>query len=319
MNFRQLHSFVQICRLGSLSRASDSLHTAQPALSRQIRLLEEELGVLLFHRHSKGMTLTAKGERLFERASQILGDLEEMRADIASDAETVTGNVVLGLPPTISELLSSRVANAFMEQCPAVSLRIVPAFSGHLEEWLERGAVDVGIVHAPVAPARLRLEPLFEEDLFLIGPPGAATAYQDGVDFGDIAALPLVLPQPMHGFRRIIEARAKADGVTLRTRIEADSLQMLREFVCRGLGWTILPIAALQSELAQDLLTAAPIRPRLTVLRNIALPVDRVTSAAADHLVRVVRAQTEALALERQDSCLRLQPLSTASFVGDPA
>src|SRR6266705_1627708 len=122
MDFRQLRTFSCVAELGSLSKASDTLRVAQPALSRQIKLLEHELRV-----------------ELLARTSGIVRQIDQIRDDIQSAKGPPSGQVVLGLVPTVSCVLSARFARRCVEKFPAISLRIVESYSGHIVEWLHRG------------------------------------------------------------------------------------------------------------------------------------------------------------------------------------
>ena len=146
MDLRQLTTFMQVAELGSLSKASDRLRIVQPALSRQIRLLEEELKVTLFTRHGRGMVLTHAGELLRVRAGSILRQIEETRADLSLEAGTVRGQVILGVPPTVGDVLATRLVERFLHRFPEVRLRVVTAFSGYLLEWLHSGEIDMAVI-----------------------------------------------------------------------------------------------------------------------------------------------------------------------------
>jgi LysR family transcriptional regulator, nitrogen assimilation regulatory protein len=128
MDLRQLTTFTQVADLGSLSKAAERLRIAQPALSRQIRLLEEELKVALFTRHGRGMELTSAGEMLRARASSILRQVEETRADLMQEAGAVRGRVVFGMPPTVGDVLATRLIERFLGLYPEVTLRAVTAY-----------------------------------------------------------------------------------------------------------------------------------------------------------------------------------------------
>src|SRR6201994_2665732 len=109
MDFRQLRTFSCVAELGSLSKASDTLRVAQPALSRQIKLLEHELRTELFIRNGRGMVLTDSGRLLLSRTAGIVRQLDQIRDDIQSSGGPPTGRVVLGLVPTVSCVLSARL------------------------------------------------------------------------------------------------------------------------------------------------------------------------------------------------------------------
>src|SRR6476646_7411345 len=151
MDFRQLRTFSCVAELGSLSKASDTLRVAQPALSRQIKLLEHELRVELFTRSGRGMVLTEAGRLLLARTSGIVRQIDQIRDDIQSAAGAPSGRVVLGLVPTVSCVLSARLARRTVEAYPGISLCIVESYSGHLIEWLHRGEMDLAIIYGTPA------------------------------------------------------------------------------------------------------------------------------------------------------------------------
>lgn len=149
MDFRQLRTFACVAELGSLSKASDTLRVAQPALSRQIKLLEHELRTELFTRNGRGMVLTDAGRLLLARTSGIVRQIDQIRDDIQSAGGAPSGRVVLGLVPTVSCVLSARLARRTVERYPGISLCIVESYSGHLIEWLHRGEMDLAVIYGP--------------------------------------------------------------------------------------------------------------------------------------------------------------------------
>ena len=110
MDIRQLRTFVHVAELGSFSKAADRLHIAQPALSRQIRLLESELKAALFIRHGRGVRLTDAGTLFLDRASGILRQIEQARADVAAEAGDVSGEVSIGVPPSVGIVLTGHLS-----------------------------------------------------------------------------------------------------------------------------------------------------------------------------------------------------------------
>lgn len=299
MDLRQLNTFIQVADLGSLSKASDRLRIAQPALSRQIRMLEEELKLTLFDRHGRGMALTSAGELLRARAGNILRQLEETRADLAEEAGAVRGRVVFGMPPTVGDILATRLIERFLAQYPEVTLRAVPAFSGYLLDWLHAGEVDIAVVYGTEANASMRLSPLLVESLCLVTPGSTSPAPHHAIPFAEVAREKLVLPGPQHGLRRLIEREARVHGITLQVAVEADALQVLKGLVQRGLGSTILPPASVHDEVAAGLLGAAPIiEPSLSRKLVVAQPLGRQASNAVRRFEQVLRQEVSAMVSE---------------------
>lgn len=289
MDLKQLKTFLHVAELGSLSRAADRLNIAQPALGRQIRLLEEELGGALFARHGRGMVLTDTGALLVERATAILRMVEDTRDALTASLGAVSGAVSLGVSPTAGEVLSGRLVERFLRDYPQVTFRIVPAFSGYLAEMLQRGEIDLAVMYQTAAIQRIPSEPLIQETLFLVG--AASTELDLGTprDFAALADLPLVLPGPRHGLRILLENAARQAGIALRVTVEADALQTLKELAARGLAHTVLPLPAIHPELRAGTLRAAPIANptldrRLILARSIVRPASRAVRVFADTL-----------------------------------
>lgn len=295
MDFRQLKTFIHVAELGSLSKAADRLRIAQPALSRQIRLLEQELKVALFTRHGRGMVLTPPGEMLLARVVGIFRDLDAARADVLAETSVVTGRVVLGTPPTIGDALSARLIDRFLAQYPNVSVRIVPAFSGYLLDWLQRGEIDIAVMYEPEARLPLKTEPLIKETLHAVAAPRKGLAAKRAIGLSRVLEQRLILPGPVHGLRKLVERAAARIDVPLDIVVEADSLQTMKDLVERGLGWTILPLANVQKEVAERRLVAAEIgSPQLARTMVVAEGFGRQSS-------RAVRAFREMLVAEVHD------------------
>ena len=297
MDLRQLRTFLHVVELGSLSKAAERLRIAQPALGRQVKLLEEELGVALFARHGRGMVPTAAGRILADRASTILRLVADTRAELTAERDAVKGTVSLGVPPTVGEVLAGRLVERFVKRHPAVTVRIVPAFSGYLLDLLQRGEVDLAVMYETTGyegtgARQIRVEPLIVEELFLIGPRGAGLAMAEPVPFAALADRAMILPGPRQGLRRLLEGEARAAGLALSVAVEADARQTLKELVLRGLGFGVLPFAVIHAELRDGSLCAAPIvDPPLT--RRLVLARSLVTPAS-----NAVRRFTETLKAE---------------------
>lgn len=296
MDLRQLRTFREIAEAGSLSRAADRLRIAQPALSRQMRLLEAEAGMALFTRHGRGMSLTEAGRELLARVLGPMRQLEHAVAEVRALAGTVAGQVALGMMPTVAAVLAGPLSRRVAQRHPQVSLRVVEGYTGHLIDWLQRGATDATLLYGPATDFHLPVEPLFVEGLVLAGPPGSGLRWEEPVTLAAAARRPMVLPSRPHGLRTIVEAAASRAHVTLDLRHEADSFLVLKDLVECGLGFAILPRSAIRREEAEGRLLVAPIH-RPAVRRQVVLarPPDRVpgraTRAVLDLLAEEVAAR----------------------------
>lgn len=289
MELSQLRTLVNVAELGSLSKAADRLQTAQPALSRQVRMLEEELGFPLFVRHGRGMALSEQGEEVLRRATRVLAEVNEIKATAAATDAPLKGEVAIGLPPTVAEIISVPLVAAFGEAHPQAKLRLVGAYTGYLLDWLHRGEVDLAILYDPRNARSLRSRPLLLENLFLVGPENAGFSTVRAVPFAELEGKRMLLPSPKHGLRTIVDRCAAAAGFHLDVAVEADSLTTLKTLVRHGHGWTILPLAPIHGEVRSEQLTAGPLIDPVPSRRLVlSFPADRPATRLSQFAARTI-------------------------------
>lgn len=282
MDLSQLRTLKQVAELGSLSRAADRLRIAQPALSRQIRLLEEELGTPLFERHGRGMVITEAGAKVLVHALRIIAEVDEIRAEASDASAQLTGRLVLGMPPTIGEIITVPLVRFFKREYPQLELSFVSAFSGYLMDWQQRGELDLAILYDPQTTRSLRTRPLLLESFFLIAGPDSGLTQGATLRFAELKDWALVLPGPRHAMRAIFQRCAQEAGISLNVPIEVDSLAGMKDLVRGGYGATLLPLAPLHEDVAQGRLTAAALTDPLPTRRMaLSFPGDRPTTRAA--------------------------------------
>jgi len=282
MELSQLRTIIHVAELGSLSKAADRMRIAQPALSRQVRLLEEELGVRLFARHGRGMVLTEQGRDVLAHAIRVMAELEEIRAHAADEGAPLGGQIAIGLPPTVADIISVPLVAAFGKSHPQAVLRLVSAYTGYLLDWLHRGEIDLAILYDPRTARSLRSRPLLLENLFLIGPPEAGFSTVRAMPFKELEGKRLLLPSVRHGLRTIVERCATEAGIALDVVVEADSYATLKDLVRAGHGWTILPLAPIHGDVKARRLTGAPLIDPVPVRRLVlSYPADRPVSRLA--------------------------------------
>jgi DNA-binding transcriptional LysR family regulator len=281
MDIRQLRTFSCVAELGSLSKASDTLRVAQPALSRQIKLLEHELRAELFTRNGRGMVLTDAGRLLLARTAGIVRQLDQVRDEIQSAGGPPSGRVVLGLVPTVSCVISARLARRTVDRYPGISLCIVESYSGHLMEWLHRGEMDLALIYGPSSDLHLTVQSLGRDNVVAVGPRGSGLAQKKQVDIGWLLRQRLVLPSHSHGLRALIEQAAAKKKLKLDVKLEADSFRVLTSLVEEGLGFTLLPPSSVRNEVASGRLeTAAIAKPAPMRELTLASPIDHPGSTA---------------------------------------
>ena len=250
MDLRQLRYFTQIVERGSLSKASGQLFIAQPALSQQISKLESEVGKPLFSRSSKGVVPTENGLALYHHARFMLRQLEQALSIARKDSGAVQGMVSVGLPATTVSALGLALVRRIRERYPNILLNVVEGMSGHLGQMMRLGQLDLAVLFASDVALDMRVEPLLDEELFVILPRRSklVAPHCTSLDIEEAAALPLILPTGTHGLRRRIAAEFEQRGLSARVVAEIDSLALLMNCVYDGMGATIKPMAAVFHE-----------------------------------------------------------------------
>lgn len=241
MEIRRLSYFVRIAEDGSLTRAAGMMRVAQSALSRQMRLLEEELGVTLFERTARGMRLTGDGERLHSSVAAPLRELELAIQGILSGASRGGAHLALGLPPSVAELTGLSLALQLRSAFPNIRFRLIEGPTGGLGDWLARGMIDFAVLEEVSRNDLLNEQKLLSLPFMLVGPPGTKTPSGSSVDIEKALALPLIVPSHHLGVRAAINDAAHRSGVRLDIQMEADSTRLIQELVQSGVGYALLP------------------------------------------------------------------------------
>jgi DNA-binding transcriptional LysR family regulator len=296
LDFKRLHYFVRIAELGSLSRAAEALRIAQPSLSRQMRLLEEELGLTLFGRHRRGMQLTEQGKELRARITGPLRQIEHALNDMRSLPSERGGAVTLGLPPTTVAALAGPLTRRVAADGSNIALRIVEDHSEHLVDGLQSGELDLAVLHGPAHAYELNSKDLMVEQLMVVGRPGCALAADEPVDFEMLGELSLVLPGRPQGLRAAVEEAAAKNKIRLNVMMQADSLHLVKDLVEQGVGYAILPSSAVMREARAGRLKFAPIRnPPLTRRLVLATQPGCQSPRAAERVEGLLRQELIAL------------------------
>ncbi len=171
VELKELRNFMHVARAGSVSRAAEELRLAQPALSRQIKKLEHELGVSLFARHGRGVRLSAAGSLLLERAEAIAHLVHQTCEEIKDDRSPRGGRIALGVPPAAGRILIPHFAARFQETWPQATLHMREGVASSLQEWLVEKRIDIAMLHNPPHLEALDISPLLTERMWVIGPP----------------------------------------------------------------------------------------------------------------------------------------------------
>lgn len=255
MNLRQLKYFVRVVEMQNMTRAAESLHVAQPALSQQMSLLEENLGVALLVRGAKGVQPTAEGLLLYRHAQTILRQVDSTRSLLSRTADQVTGTVSIGLASSTARMLALPLMRRAKAELPSVVLEIVDVPSADLTKLVLQGRIDFSLSPDQQPMQGLQRTPLLRESLFLLAHASVALPRRT-LDIADFAALPLVLPSLPNTLRARLDHAFLTAGLTCNLFAEASTSAILIPAVRSAMAATILPCSAAQPEIAEGSIVA---------------------------------------------------------------
>ena len=246
MNIRRLRYFLKIIDVGSLTRAAEVLHIAQPALSQQLSTLEEEFKQRLVVRSKQGVTPTAAGLVLYRHAQTILRQLDLARSDVSSAGLNLSGSVSIGLAPgTAASALALPLLKAVRASYPDIVLYINENFGTTLSELIMNGRMDMAVLYGFKSLPGLDYIPLQDEQMYLLSPDGSHDGDEDGpqadIPLSQIYDLDLLLPRSYNVVRKLVDAAFTRAQRTPRVVAEIESLATLSAAVLAGVGSTILP------------------------------------------------------------------------------
>ncbi|MES2898640.1 MAG: LysR substrate-binding domain-containing protein [Pseudomonadota bacterium] len=291
MELRQLRYFVAIVDHGSLSRAAVVLHVAQPALTQQLRQLEEELGAKLLHRSAQGVLSTDAGKVFYEHAQAILKQVSDARSAVTQSTTRPSGSVTLGLPHSISGALALPLLVAARAAYPEITLQLTEELSGNLAEQLKSGRINLAVLFDDGQLGAFHCSALVEEELMFICRAGSVFSPAGAsVSLAAALATTLILPAQQQGVRPRIDSVARQAGLALANVIEINSIAILKSALLADMGATILPTAPLHAEVASGAMQARPLDP----------PVARSVTLCASRNIPLTNAATAISALVHQ-------------------
>jgi DNA-binding transcriptional LysR family regulator len=289
MDFDHLITFLEIAKQGSFSRAGQKLYRSQPAVSAQIRQLEQEYGQKLFDRVGKSVRLTVAGETLQEFAGRLLTLRNESLRAVADQATTPRGTLAVGANEATCLYVLPEIFAEYSRKFPAVQISIYRNFSHKVLEKVEDGTVDVGIVTMPVKSPSLKVHSIFRDRLMLMVSPDNPLASYKTVSTADIAEQPLIFPKT--GFmRQVLDKQFRPFRSRMRISMELPSVGMIKVFVAAGLGVSLISESFASDEVRIGQVKLIPITD-MEVWRELGLVYrrDRTLPRSAAAFVSLVR------------------------------
>jgi len=293
MDLRQLEYFVRVAELGSFTRAAAALDVAQPALSRQVRLLEVELRQSLLTRNGRGALPTEAGNLLLAHGRGILHQVARAREELGRVRGALAGRVAVGMPPSVARVLTVPLIREFRERLPEASLSITEGLSAAMQESLAAGRLDIAMLYNAAPSAGVALEPLLEEELYLVEARGSGKrdAPSRAASLRELAAAPLVIPSRPNAIRTQVEAELAQVGLQPSIALEIDGVSAILELVADGAGKAVLSRNAVRTSgrpeaFAMRAIGSPRLRSRLFVATSSQRPSTLTQQAAVELLQR---------------------------------
>lgn len=246
MDIRQLKYFVGVVEAGSFTKAAALLHVAQSALSLHVRQLEESFGTQLLVRDRTGVSVTASGTKLLERARTILKEIRLAEMELTNTVASPSGEVTIGIPSGAARVLSGALLESVRNELPRISLKMIEGMTGPLEEWMAAGRLNLAVLYR-TAESVGQMTVLAREEFYLVVPPGEPP-FEDSIPLADLHAFPLTVPMRNNNVRRSVADVVAQHGCVLDVKFEVDSLSTIINMVIEGKAYSILTPSAIQKE-----------------------------------------------------------------------
>lgn len=272
MDLKQIESFVRVAEMGSFTRAAAVLGIAQPLLSRNVRQLEVELRQTFLLRNGRGVTLTEAGRVLLEHGRGILHQVALAREELGSVRGALAGRVSIGLPPSLSKLVTVPLAREFRKRLPEAQLTLTEGFSVAMNEGLRAGRLDMVVLYNAAPAPDLEIQLLHEEALVLFSARATSStkahptsaSLKPHMTLKGVAELPLIVPSRPNAFRLLIDTEMMRIGCKPNIQLEIDGLNSILDLVREGMGFAVLPPYALRNfQETRPFVTHTIARPKL--------------------------------------------------------
>ena len=290
MNSDDLELFARVAKSGSISRAAIALGADQSTISRRVGLLEAELGVRLFHRSGRGVSLTERGKQLLGYASMLSATLQEAEQAMRDSVEQGPAKLCIAAQPTIARMLFGGLGHALRARYPLTKVHFVEGLAADILPRLSEGSVDIALLYLPEHPGALQYDPLLSEGVRLITPADYPLT-GEALDVRELGEIPLILPSTHHGLRLLVESLANRYGFLSNIAVECDgSISITKRLVLEKCGCTVLPEAAVIEEVSAGRLKSYQLEGH-DVQRTIAMawPKNRITADGLWAVTQIIR------------------------------
>ncbi len=300
---RRLQVFHAVAKHGSFTRAAEHLFMTQPAVTFQIKQLEEHYNTRLFERGHGRITLTPAGELVLAYAERILGLSEELESRVSEMTDELTGILSIGTSTTIAAYWLPELLNSFKRRYPSVVPRVVVGNSKLIENRVVARDLDIGLIEIITEHPSIERRGVSRDELLAIFRPGHPLAGAASLKAGELATQPFINRDPGNAIRELADQFFEAAGIAvtdLETCAELGSLSTAKHFAAEGMGFAIASRAAVLREIREGLLAAVPLDPPLYTPLEVIVPRDkfrsRLITTFADHASEMLARMAETVA-----------------------
>ncbi len=262
MDLRQLEMFRAVAEQGTFTRAADRLHVSQSAVSRQVQLLEEELGGSLLRRGAKGVSLTEAGELLLRMTHRIERDVEEARAEISQTHTLQRGILHLGGGMTVCLYILPRLLKRYRRLYPGVDIQITTGSSEKILELVRAHEVDLSLLTLPILAKDMEVVPVMKEEMVVVTAPGHPLAREKTIEPKSIGKFPLVLYEAGSNTRKVLDQFFLEEGISAEVAMATENVEIIKAMVAINLGVTVVPYTPVAKDVKSGRLACARIRGR---------------------------------------------------------
>jgi len=258
MDIRQLSYFMEVAKLKSFTKASQSLHLSQPTLSKMVKSLEEELEVELLDRSARQIELTDAGEIVYEHAEKIFDILTDLTSHLYDMVNLKRGKIKIGLPPLIGIIFFPKIIKGFKELFPDITIELVEHGANKVKQMVEEGKLDFGVVMLPVDQELFNIIPFASEELMLFVHHSHHLAHKSEISINDIKEEPIILFSEDFTLHDRIIQECNHAGFLPKVSYESSQWDFISDMVAHNLGVTFFPQSIVR-KINQDKVKAIPI------------------------------------------------------------
>lgn len=262
MEIYQLRYFREVALRKSFTKASETLRVAQPAVSKSIKKLEEELQLSLIDRSEKQISLTPEGEIFLHHVNEILHKIDEAKTEMYELRGLEKGEIRIGLPSMFGSYFFPHMIKEFKKRHPSLLITVVEEGTLQIQRLIERKEVDVGFIVLDHPPEHFEVLPLLKEDMVVCVPSNHPLCAKRTVSYGELLDEPLVLFKEGYFQRKLIEQASRATGVVPNVTFSSNQLSLIKSLISEGVGITLFLKMVIRPE---DKLTALALNPPVTL------------------------------------------------------